>query len=235
MLFAWSYFCLYLALQFAAGPEGEGRHWLTLVAIPLLGISGLARWTGGESGLRAALRRVGLSRDTWTVGLRWVVPLGLALSALQLVLSRNATEFFALVTSTRVLWVAPVAFVFLLLSAASTEEFFFRGILQRRTEAWLGDGDAPVGRGAVFLSLLAASLAFAVYHLPYAYLSPNWPSHGDLGLAVQYAMVDGMLGGLVTGAVFIAARGNLLAPIVVHALIDLFPAMTMIRFGGPGA
>ncbi|MGD8496953.1 MAG: CPBP family intramembrane metalloprotease [Gemmatimonadales bacterium] len=235
MLFAWSYFCLYLALQFAVGPEGEGRHWLTLVAIPLLGIAGLARWTGGAAGLGTALRGVGLSRDTWTVGLRWAVPLGLGLSALQLVLSRNSAEFLALVTSTRVLWVAPVTLVFLLLAAASTEEFFFRGILQRKTEAWLGGGGAPVGRGAVFLSLLAASLAFAVYHLPYAYLSPNWPSHGDVGLAVQYAMVDGMLGGLVTGGVFIGARGNLIAPILVHALIDLFPAMTMIRFGGPGA
>lgn len=235
MLFAWGYFGLYLALQFARGPEGEGRHWLTLVAIPLIGIAGLGRWAGAEPGLRAALRRVGLSRDTWTVGLRWAVPLGLGLSVLQLALSRSAAEFLDLVTSTRVLWAAPVAFVFLLFSAAFTEEFFFRGVLQRGTGAWLGHGRTPVGRGAVCLSLLAASLAFAVYHLPYAYLSPNWPSHGNLGLAAQYALVDGMLGGLVTGGVLVGARGNLVAPIMVHALIDLLPAMTMIRFGGPGA
>lgn len=235
MSFAWAYFGLYLGWQFRTGPEGEGLHWLTLVAIPLIGILSIAGWHEGELRLRAALRSVGLSRVRWSEGLLWAVPLGFGLSVLQLVLSRNAAAFLELVTSTRVLWAAPIAFAFLLLSAASTEEFFFRGILQRRTEAWLGNGRAPAGRGAALLSLLAASLAFAVYHLPYAYLSPNWPSHGDLALAVQYAMVDGVLGGLVTGGVFIGARGNLIAPILVHALMDLFPAMTMIRFGGPGA
>lgn len=235
MLFAWSYFVLYLGIQFAVGPEGEVRHWLTLVIIPLAATALIARWSVEETGLRASFTRVGLSRGRLTDGLAWAVPLGLGLSLLQLLLSRNAAAFFDLVTSTRALFVGPVAFAFLLLGAASTEEFFFRGVLQRGTEVWLTREDGSGGRGAAFLALLAATVAFAAYHLPYAYLSPNWPSHGDLGLAVRYALIDGTLGGLVTGAVFIGARGNLLAPIVVHALIDWFPAMTMIRFGGPGA
>lgn len=234
-VFAWAYFGLYLGVQFGRGPEGEGLHWLTLVAIPLLAIMWIARRREGEPGLRAALRRIGLSRGRLSEGLRWAVPLGLGLSVLQLVMSRNTAAFLELVTSTRVLLIGPIALVFLLLSAATTEEFFFRGVLQRGTEAWLVRDRAPEKRGAALLALLAASVAFALYHLPYAYLSPNWPSHGDLGLAVRYAFVDGMLGGLVTGGVLIGARGNLVAPILVHALIDLFPAMTMIRFGGPGA
>lgn len=235
MLFAWSYFVLYLGVQFTTGPEGEGGHWLTLVVIPLAATAWIARRISGAHGLRAVLEHVGLSGGRLTTGLRWAIPLGLGLSVLQLLLSRNTAVFLELVTSGRALLVGPFALAFLLLGAASTEEIFFRGILQRGTEQWLKGEDGSGRRGVAILALLAASVAFAAYHLPYAYLSPNWPSHGDLGLAVRYALVDGTLGGLVTGAVFIGARGNLAAPILVQALIDWFPAMAMIRFGGPGA
>ncbi len=81
--------------------------------------------------------------------------------------------------------------------------------------------------GAVVL----ASLAFGVYHLPYAYLNPNWPSAGDWGAAWSAAMGQGVVGGLILGTVYLKGGRNLLAPVLTHALIIAFPASTMIRFG----
>ncbi len=45
-------------------------------------------------------------------------------------------------------------------------------------------------------------------------------------------MFNGVLGGVVIGGVYALANGNLIAAILVHSFIDLFPAMTLIKFGG---
>ena len=68
------------------------------------------------------------------------------------------------------IWIVPSAFLLMLLTAAFTEEFLFRGIFQRaiasRTRSHL-------------VAIASATVAFSLYHVPYAYLNPNWPSlHG---------------------------------------------------------
>lgn len=62
-------------------------------------------------------------------------------------------------------------------------------------------------------------------------LNPNWPTAGDLGAAYSTALVEAGLAGLVLGVVYWKSRENLVAVIAAHALIDTFPAMTLIRFG----
>ena len=112
---------------------------------------------------------------------------------------------------------------FLLFTTALTEEVFFRGYLQTRLERLTGSR---------FAGLLLASVLFGVYHLPYAYLNPMWPSSGDWGAAFSAALGQGIPGGLILGGLFIYARGNLVAPILVHAAVDLLPASTMIKIQG---
>lgn len=116
-----------------------------------------------------------------------------------------------------------VALVFLLFTTGWTEDFVFRGVLQGRIAAWTG---------SPWTAALITSPLLGLYHLPYAYLNPHWPSHGDLAWAFRLAMFEGTLGRLVLGVVYLKARGNLLACVVVHALIDVLPAMPMIKFGG---
>jgi membrane protease YdiL (CAAX protease family) len=41
-------------------------------------------------------------------------------------------------------------------------------------------------------------------------------------------MGQGVAGGLILGFVFVRARGNLLAPVLVHALINSVPGMVLI-------
>lgn len=218
------YFVAYLAFLFAT-LEGEAGHWLTLVAVPLLMVALLRRSRGLRAGPAATLASVGLRRGRLRQGLVLAAVVGLILATLQLVVSRSRSEILDLLTSASALYILPVAFILMLTTAAFTEELFFRGVLLTRLRARFG---TPV-------AVVVSAALFGLYHLPYALLHPSWPSHGDTGAAFVSAMGQGGVGGLILGAVFVAARGNLLAPVLVHTMINLpvVAAMLpgMIKFG----
>jgi membrane protease YdiL (CAAX protease family) len=220
--FGLAYYAGYMAYMFVR-PEGELMHWLTLVLVPFLLLCAHQRGVTTNWSLRSSLGSLGLRKGNLTTGLAWAIPFGLGLSlAMQLLLSSNQEAFRALITSGKFLYLAPIAFVFLLVTVGFTEEFFFRGVLQTRLAALFRSNIAAV---------LVVSILFGLYHLPYSYLNPNWSTHGDLWAAFKAAMFNGILGGVVLGVVYVRAKGNLVAAIIVHALIDVLPAMTMIRFG----
>jgi len=203
--------------------ESELQHWITLVGIPAVLLLLLHRVIGRIS-MGESLASVGLRKGNLTAGLRWAIPLGLALGVLQLVMSRNSEAFWELLRSGRAAYLFPIALGFLLVATGFTEEFFFRGVLQTRLEALVR---------SKIVAVIMTSVLFGLYHVPYAYLNPHWPSHGDFPSALRMAMVDGALGGIVLGVIYLRSRHNLLACVIVHAMIDVFPAMTMIKFSGP--
>ena len=220
-VFAVSYFVVYLGYLFV-NPENELLHWITLVVLPLVLLALYYKKTGNFS-LRAVLESCGLSRSNWKNGIVWSIILGLALSVLQLFVSKRSDDFLDILYSGKVYLLLPIAFFFLILTAGFTEEFFFRGILLTRLDNLLN---------SKILSIAISSILFGLYHFPYAYLNPNWPTHGDLGSALTAALGEGMLGGVILGIVYLRTKNNLVASVLVHALIDLFPAMTMIKFSG---
>lgn len=221
------YYFAYLAYLFAT-LEGEAGHWVTLVALPFLMVMLLRRARGRPAGIAAMGAAVGLRRGRLSTGLGIAAAVGLMVAALQLVVSRSREQILDALTSASALYLLPLAFVLLLATAAFTEEFFFRGILLTRVQA----------RWGALPALLVSSLLFGLYHLPYAYLHPRWPSHGDWEAALGSAMGQGGIAGLILGGVFLVARANLLAPVLVHALINLPPLLAMlpgmVRFGGEG-
>ncbi len=83
-----------------------------------------------------------------------------------------------------------------------------------------------------WVAVLIVTVAFGLYHVPYAYLNPNWPTAGDFPAALQMGLVEGGLGGIILGAAYVLWKRNLLACIVLHGMIDAVPIMTMIKFGG---
>jgi membrane protease YdiL (CAAX protease family) len=214
------YFAAYIGYLFGS-LESELGHWIGLVALPALLTALALRLARHPASPRAVLTSFGLAPGHLRDGVWWAFLIGLGMGAAQLAISRQRTEFLALVESGRAYWLLPLAFVLMLATAAFTEEFFFRGFLQARLEQITHSRVAAV---------LMASVAFGLYHLPYAYLNPNWPSAGDWSAAWTSAMTQGVMGGLVLGAVFLGARRNLVAPIVVHACINAFPASLVIRF-----
>jgi len=216
-----AYFAAYLAYLFVR-PENEKLHWVSLVAVPFV-LTVLTTPADEGRRVRRALSALGLRWGRLRAGLAWAVPLGLALGAMQLLLSSKADSIRVYLESGRILWLLPLVFLLMLLTAGFTEELFFRGFLQARLERLTG---------STALGLVLASLCFGLYHLPYAYLNPNWPSAGHWGAAWGAAMGQGVPGGLILGGVYVASRRNVLACAVVHALINTLPALTMVHFGG---
>jgi len=220
-VFAVFYFVIYLAYLFI-NPENELLHWITLVGLPLLLLALYYKKLGNFS-LRTVLESCGLRRSNWKNGIVWSIILGLALSVSQLFISERSDDFLGILYSGKALLFLPIAFFFLILTAGFTEEFFFRGILLTRLDNLLS---------SKIWSIAINSILFGLYHFPYAYLSPNWPTHGNLGGALMAALGDGILGGIILGIVYLRTKNNLVASVLVHSLIDLFPAMTMINFSG---
>jgi membrane protease YdiL (CAAX protease family) len=218
------FFAAYLAFSFRF-PGTEIRHYLTLVALPLLLVS-LLRWRDP-----AARRPVpvfasfGLRRDNLRTGLGWALLAGLLLGLFQLTQRRAGPQLWELIITGKALYLFPLAAAFGMLTAGFTEEFFFRGFLQTRAEK---------ATGSPWIAILLVTVAFGLYHVPYAYLNPNWPTAGDLPAAFRVAMVEGALGGIILGAAYVFWKRNLLACIVLHGMIDAVPIMTMIKFQGSG-
>jgi len=218
-----AYFFLYLAFSFWS-PGSEMRHYLTLVALPILLVV-ILRSHGGRGGRSAAsiLSSFGLRRGNLRTGLLQALLLGLLLGLFQLTQRRAGPELWDLIRTGKALYLFPIAAAFGLLTAGFTEEFFFRGFLQTRIERLVR---------RPWMAVLLAALAFGLYHVPFAYLNPNWPTAGHLGAAVRVGMTEGMIGGFILGSGYVFWKRNLLACVVLHGMIDAVPIMTMIRLGG---
>ena len=213
------YFALYMAYLFAAR-ESELLHWLSLVAIPLVIVFALRP---GNRSLRAILSSFGLRRGNLIKGVGWAMLLGTAFGVIQIFLSGNSAETQEAIRTGRALYLLPLGFALMMLLAGFTEEFFFRGFLQTRMEALFR---------SKWLAVLIVALLFGIYHLPYAYFNPNWPSTGDWSAAWVAALGNGVPGGLVLGVLYVKSNRNLLGCIVLHSMIGAFPAMTLLKFGG---
>jgi membrane protease YdiL (CAAX protease family) len=219
------YFLLYLGYLFWHR-ESELGHWVSLVALPgllvLAGSAAVGRRTGSRRSVGQVWRSLGVIGGRWRRGLLIALCLSVLVGFLQIIGSRYSSEILGIIRSGEVLWRLPLAFALMAMTAGFTEEFFFRGYLQTRLEA--------LTRSRI-TGLLLATASFGVYHLPYAYFNPNWPSAGDWGAAWPAAMAEGIPGGLVLGGLYLVSGRSLWPCVMLHALINAFPGMTMIRFG----
>ena len=213
------YFSVYLGWLFFS-LEGEVQHWATLVLVPLTLV---AAFQAGPLRLRlgAVLASVGLRPARLTRGLALTLALCVAVSLFQLAFSNRREEILELLASTRALVVLPAVMLFLVVLTGFTEELFFRGYLQTRLERLTGSRA---------WGLVLASVLFGVYHLPFAYLNPRWPSAGDWPAAWTAALGQGIPGGLILGGLFLYSGRNLYMPILLHACVDLLPASVLLKF-----
>ena len=223
-LAALGYFALYLVFSFWS-PGSEMRNYLTLVAGPLFLVFLLRAGDPLNRRPSPVLASFGLRRDNLRTGVVWAVIIGVVLGLFQLTQRRAGPELWELIRTGRALYLFPLAAVFGLLTAGFTEEFFFRGFLQTRLERLTG---------SAWIAVLLVTVTFGLYHVPFAYLNPNWPTAGDFPAALRLGMVEGGLGGIILGAAYVLWKRNLVACIVLHGMIDAVPIMTMIKFGGSG-
>jgi len=198
-------------------PESEAWHWISLVALPVALVIAMRKRLSG------VFASFGMKRSNWRNHLGVAIAAGTVLSGLNLFLGGRGPAALEVLSTPQGWLLLPVALGFLLLTAGLTEEIFFRGFLQTRIETRFGSPWVAIG---------IVTLLFSVYHVPYAYLNPNWPSAGDLPAAIQSAFVQGIPGGLILGWLYLRSDRNLFACVALHSLINWFPALTMIRMGG---
>jgi membrane protease YdiL (CAAX protease family) len=194
--------------------------WLWFVILPL-GLLWFAR--GRSSNLASFLRSVGLRRQ----GLGKALLLGLLAFVILLpfvLMSMPPSQLTKihdiLQQPLHAVFIIPVSLLLLLFTAGFTEELFFRGILQSRL--------AKVMKSEMRSCLITAFL-FGLYHLPYAYFLSDWPTHGNFTWAIASVMTEQMIAGLILGVLWMRTH-NLTSSILLHTLIDLLPAMTMLHF-----
>jgi membrane protease YdiL (CAAX protease family) len=194
--------------------------WLWFVILPL-GVLWFAR--GRSSNITSFLRSVGLHRQ----GLGKALLSGLLAFVILLpfiLMSMPAAQLTKihdiLQQPLQAAFIIPVSFLLLLFTAGFTEEMFFRGILQSRL--------AKIMKSEM-RSCLITAFFFGLYHLPYAYFLSDWPTHGNFTWAITSVMTEQMIAGLILGVLWMRTR-NLGSSILLHTLIDLLPAMTMLHF-----
>ena len=215
------YTVLYLLyLWFFLAAENELTHWLTLVLLPFALLWGMLARTKDQVTFRSLLEEVGFAPGRLAKGILWGVVWGLVLGALQAGVSNKRELIWQAITSGSVLYKLPLAFGLMLLTAGFTEEFFFRGVLQTSlARAFRRNWPAVIISG----------IFFGVYHFPYAFLLPSWPSHGNVTAAITEGVVMQAIIGFVLGAIYARTR-HIIAPIICHSLFNAVWAMTVIDF-----
>lgn len=159
LIAALAYFTLYL-IWLCFSLENELLHWATLVLLPILLM--LACAEPAKRSLVQLLSSCGLSWDRIHKGYVPAAALGIGLCLLQLLISNHAAELRILLSQRQGLWLLLPAFALMVFTAGFTEEFFFRGYMQTRLANAIRKP---------WPAVLAASMLFALYHVPYAYLN----------------------------------------------------------------
>lgn len=90
------------------------------------------------------------------------------------------------------------------------EEFFFRAVLQTRLSQALK---------SKWSGIVLASILFGIYHLPFQYYGTG-PAAGDWTYALSNVLTEQMFTALIFGILW-ARTHNLMAPVIVHSLIDM--------------
>jgi|GEM_PF-2983802 len=215
-----AYCLLYIAYLFVAVKiENEWTHYLTLVLFPTGILLLLMRQEGlsPRSGLLAIWGLVNQERKRLGPGILAAILVGGTLGALQIMLSRDREIIYQAFSSGEFLYAFPIATGLMLVTAGFTEEYFFRGLLQSSLTASLQSR---------FWAVTISSVAFGLYHLPYAYLLESWPSHGNLASAISEGVIPSIVLGAVFGMLYSRFR-NLAVPILAHSIFNAYWAMKL--------
>lgn len=198
----------------------EFGKWLWFVVMPFILLLVVR---GRKPDVFAVLRSIGFQRSgigravllgflAYICMLPFVIP-ALSDSQLQKILELLQNPLNLLI-------VFPISFLLALITAGFTEELFFRGMLQSRL--------AEVTGSEMRACILTAFL-FGIYHLPYAYFLPSWPTHGNIAWAFSSVLTEQMITGLLLGVLWLRTR-NMIAPILFHSLVNTLAMITMLKF-----
>jgi membrane protease YdiL (CAAX protease family) len=218
-----AYYLLFLILSFITRGEGifanEFSKWIWFVILPfvLLWAINVRRASIKDIFRSLGFRRQGLGKGLLLGLVSYLVVLPFTFFFLPEAQLQKLQEIFQ--EPVRALILIPICLVFSLATAAFTEEFFFRGMLQSRLSRLIG---------SELRSCLIIAFLFGIYHLPYAYFSASWPTHGNFPWAISNVLAEQMITGVVLGMLWMRTH-NIAAPVLFHALVNVLAIMSMLN------
>lgn len=183
----------------------EATNWLFLVLFPVLFIAVLRK----ESVI-GILGETGLKRFDPGNAIRTLLVCILYTGVILLVFSLSDQASDILTSIPKILAKLPVYFCIMLLTAAFTEEFFFRGILQRYLINAL---KRP------YTAILFASILFGLYHFPFAFYLWDETS-GNILHSLSAIMINQAVTGYAFGFIYYKSNKNLWSSIILHAFTN---------------
>ena len=199
------YFILsYISCAFQVDIINELSNWLFLVLFPLLIIAVVRK----EKVIQT-LKETGLKHFDRKTALRILLICAIYQGVIILVFSLGEFSFnFANIL--QIVVKLPVFFCLMILTAAFTEEFFFRGILQR---TMMDSLKKP------YLAILLTGILFGLYHFPFAYYL--WDdTAGNIMNSLKMVMTEHVLTGCAFGFIYYKSDKNLWSSIILHAFTN---------------
>lgn len=220
-----AYYCLFLIFNILTRGKGlignDFEKWLWFVLVPLMVLFFLHGRNRNIKELFKSIgfRKQGLGKALLLASLAYALFIPILPFILPPPQWQSLQELFR--EPSRLVVFLPLCFLLSLFTAGTTEEIFFRGILQSRL--------ARLMRSELRSCLIIAFM-FGIYHLPYAYYSSSWPSHGNILWAVAGVLSEQMIMGALLGILWWRTH-NIAAPILLHTLVNLASIMASIKFG----
>jgi len=213
IIFSLSWYLLYLALTmisnaFHINIINEVTNWLFLVLIPLLILAVLKKGKFKEV-FQETLREIGLKRIDKKTGFRTLLVCMLYMGILVLVFSLGDEKL--VITNIPKMFVRlPIFMCLMLLTAGFTEEFFFRGIVQRCMANSLKQP---------YIAIVFTSILFGIYHFPFAYYL--WEqTAGSVVNSLKAILVEQAVTGCALGLMYYKSSNNLWSSAVLHAFVN---------------
>lgn len=194
----------YISCAFQVDIISELSNWLFLVLFPLMIIT-----VKGKEKVIQTLKETGLKHFDRKTVLRILLICALYQGVIILVFGLgescvNITNILQMLVK------LPVFFCLMILTAAFTEEFLFRGVFQR---TMMNSLKQP------YLAILFTSILFALYHFPFAYYL--WDdTAGSVVNSLKMVMMEHVLSGCALGLIYYKTNKNLWSSIILHAFTN---------------
>jgi len=183
----------------------EAANWLFLVLFPLLIIAGSRK----EKVIKT-LKEIGIKRVEKKTIIRIFLVCILYEGMIIFVFSLSEEASNILNNIPKMLIRFPLFFCLMIFTAAFTEEFFFRGIIQRSMMNIL---KRP------YTAILFAGILFGLYHFPFAFYL--WDeTAGSIINSLKMIMTDQAVFGCAFGLIYYKSNKNLWSSIILHAFAN---------------
>lgn len=208
LLFGILWFPFYFALamisnQFQISVVNEATNWLLLVLLPLLIAARLRK-----EKVIVTLREIGVRLPEQKTGWKILLVCLIYTGIIFFVFSLSEETSMADLNILKILRNFPVFLLLMMVTAGFTEEFFFRGILQRCLTNTL---KRP------YLAIFITSILFGLYHFPFAYYLWDGVS-GNVVNAFKTIMTEQAIAGFAFGLLYHKSSENLWSSVMLHSL-----------------